>query len=318
MSCAHGALPARRHWLRQGTAVALACALPGASFGALVQPAGAQGAALVLHDALGRRVKIAAPPRRIVTIFSSNTELVAALGLLDRIVGVEDFTRFPAEVALIPKVGGRLGFSADAVVAQRPDLVIVTPARQAAHQLVAPMERIGVPVLVLLSRSLGEVIANVRLVARATGVEARGEALAAGLESRLARVDALVAGRPAPRMLMLTGRLGNGMLLVARPDSYTGEAMLRAGGRFALGGSGAVPQVSPEAVLAAEPEVLLFAGTEQALQDLVRQPSWRDMRAVRSGQAFTVSRSEFLIPGPRTLDGIEKLAQRLHGAEGLA
>lgn len=291
----------RRSLLRGGAAGGLALAgLP------------ARAAPTVLHDALGRRVVLPAPPQRIVTIFSSNTELVVSLGMLDRIVGVEDFTRFPPEVQRIAKVGGRLGFSADAVVAQQPDLVIVTPARQAAHQLVAPMERIGVPIVVLLSRSLAEVIGNVRLVAQAGSVVARGEVLAGGLESRLAQVDARVAGRAAPRMLMLTGRLGNGMLLVARAGTYTGEAMLRAGGRFALAGAGAVPQVSPEAVLAADPDVLLFAGTDEALRDLVGQPGWRDMRAVRAGRAITVSRSEFLIPGPRTFDGIDKLARWLH------
>ncbi|MGC3986864.1 MAG: ABC transporter substrate-binding protein [Pseudorhodoferax sp.] len=293
----------RRTLLRRCAASSLALAWPLA-----------QAAPTVLHDALGRRVVLPAPPQRIVTIFSSNTELVVALGLLDRIVGVEDFTRFPPEVARIAKVGGRLGFSADAVVAQRPDLVVVTPARQAAHQLVAPMERIGVPILVLLSRSLDEVLGNVRLVAQAAGVPGRGEALAAGLQARLAQVDARVAGRTPPTMLMLTGRLGNGMLLVARADSYTGEAMLRAGGRFALAGAGAVPQVSPEAVLAADPDVLLFAGTDEALRDLAAQPGWRGMRAVRAGRAVTVSRSEFLIPGPRTVDGVEKLARWLHPA----
>ncbi|CAN7658241.1 ABC transporter substrate-binding protein [Pseudorhodoferax sp. LjRoot39] len=294
---------ARRALLRHGTVGALVLGgLP------------AQAAPIVLHDALGRRVVLPAPPQRIVTIFSSNTELVVSLGMLDRIVGVEDFTRFPPEVQRIAKVGGRLGFSADAVVAQRPDLVVVTPARQAAHQLVAPMERIGVPILVLLSRSLDEVLGNVRLIAQAGGVPERGEALAGRLQARLTAVDARVAGRTLPSMLMLTGRLGNGMLLVARADTYTGEAMLRAGGRFALAGAGVVPQVSPEAVLAADPDVLLFAGAQDALRDLVAQPGWRDMRAVRAGRAVTVSRSEFLIPGPRTVDGVEKLAQWLHPA----
>ena len=272
----------------------------------------AHAAPIEVRDALGRSVVLPAAPQRLVTIFASNTELVASLGLADRIVGIEDFTRFPPEVLSRPKVGGRLGFSVDAVVAQRPDLVIVTPARQAAHQLVAPMERIGVPVLVLLSRSVGEVLDNIRLVARATGVAERGDVLAASLQRRLDAVAHHVAGRPAPRVVMVTGRVGNGMLLVARDDTYTGEAMLKAGGRFALTGRGAVPQVSPEAVLASDPDVLLFAGTRAALDELIRQPGWRDMRAVRAGRAITVSRSEFLIPGPRTIDGIESLAHILH------
>lgn len=269
-------------------------------------------APITVRDALGRTVVLPAPPQRLVTIFASNTELVAALGLVDRIVGVEEYTRFPPEVAARPKVGGRLGFSVDAVVAQRPDLVIVTPARQAANQLVDPMERIGVPVIVLLSRSVGEVLDNIRLVGRATGVPERGDALAQSLQARLDRVAQQVAGQPAPRIVMVTGRVGNGMLLVARSDTYTGEAMVLAGGRFAITGRGAVAQVSPEAILASDPDVLLFAGTEAALDDLVRQPGWRDMRAVRARRAVTVLRSEFLIPGPRTIDGIESLARWLH------
>lgn len=269
-------------------------------------------APIEVRDALGRTVVLPAPPQRLVTIFASNAELVAALGLADRIVGVEEYTRFPPEAAAKPKVGGRLGFSVDAVVAQRPDLVIVTPARQAANQLVDPMERLGVPVIVLLSRSVGEVLDNIRLVGRATGVPERGDVLAQTLQARLDRVAQQVAGRPAPRIVMVTGRVGNGMLLVARSDTYTGEAMVLAGGRFAIAGRGAVAQVSPEAILASDPDVLLFAGTKAALDDLVQLPGWRDMRAVREQRAVTVSRSEFLIPGPRTIDGIESLARWLH------
>lgn len=275
----------------------------------------AHAAPIEVRDALGRTVVLPAPPQRLVTIFASNTELVAALGLAERIVGVEAYTRFPPEAASKPKVGGRLGFSVDAVVAQRPDLVIVTPARQAATQLVDPMERIGVPVMVLLSRSVGEVLDNIRLVGRATGVPERGDALAQALQARLDRVAQHVAGQPAPRIVMVTGRVGNGMLLVARSDTYTGEAMVLAGGRFAIAGRGALAQVSPEAILASDPDVLLFAGTQAALDDLVRLPGWRDLRAVRAQRAVTVSRSEFLIPGPRTVDGIESLAHWLHPAK---
>ena len=275
----------------------------------------ARAAPIVLRDALGRSVALAAPAQRIVTIFSSNTELVASLGLVDRIVGVEDYTRFPPQVMGLPKVGGRLGFSVDAVVAQRPDLVIVTPARQAAHQLVDPMERVGVPVMVLQSRTLAEVIGNVRLVAQATGVVARGDALADALQARLHAVDARMAGRAAPRALTITGRMGNGMLLVARPTTYTGDALVRAGVRHAIPDIGRLAQVSPEAALASDPDLLLFAGSQEALDELVRQPGWRDMRAVRAGRAATISRAQFLIPGPRTFDGIEALAGWIAAAQ---
>ncbi|WIM09056.1 ABC transporter substrate-binding protein [Enhydrobacter sp.] len=269
---------------------------------------------VTVHDAFGRAVTLAAPPRRIVPIFSSNTEIVTALGLADRIVGIDAYTRYPPQVLDRPAVGGRLGFSVDAIAALRPDLVIVTPARQAAHQLVEPMERIGVPVLVLLTRSVEEILANIRLVARMTGVTARGEEVAMQFADRLARVAARLAAEPAPSTIMITGRLGNGLMLVAREGTYTGDAIVRAGGRFALEGTAMLAQVSPEAILAADPDVLLWAGGARDLAALIAEPGWADLRAVRAGRAHAVNRAELLIPGPRTVDGIEHLAALLHPA----
>ena len=176
---------------------------------------------IAVHDAFDRTVTVPAPPQRIVTIFASNTEMVAALGLADRIVGIEAYTRYPPEIANKPLVGGRLGFSVDAIVSARPDLVVVTPARQAAHQLVDPMERIGVPIIVLMQRSVREIFANIRLLGRVAGLPDRGEELAGRLEARLASTVRRVRDRKPPRVIMITGRLGNGLLLVARPGTYT-------------------------------------------------------------------------------------------------
>jgi iron complex transport system substrate-binding protein len=237
--------------------------------------------------------------------------MVAALGLADRIVGIEAYTRFPPEVLGKPLVGGRLGFSVDAVVAERPDLVVVTPARQAANQLVDPMERLGIPIVVLLHRSVAEVLDNIRLLGRLGGVAQRGEELAARLQARLDRIKQRVAGLSQPSTIMITGRLGNGLLLIARPGTYTGDAIVRAGGRFGLE-SGAIAQVSPEAILNADPDVLLFAGSEKDLKELIARPGWKDMRAVRDKRAHAVVRAELLIPGPRTIDGIERLAEIFH------
>ena len=261
-------------------------------------------------DAVGRSVILEKAPKRIVPIFASNTELVAALGLSDRIVGIEAYTRFPPEVVGKPLVGGRLGFSVDAIVAQRPDLVIVTPARQAMHQLIEPMSRLNIPVVVLLSRNVAEVMANIRLVGRVAGVAAKGEAVARELEERLAAVQALRPPGPAPRVLMITGRMGNGLVLIARADTYTGDAIILSGGHHALERT-VVPQASPEAIIAADPDVLLFAGRQDELDELVAQPGWNLLRAVRTGRTHLVARAEFLIPGPRTVTGIEKLSALL-------
>ncbi len=275
----------------------------------------AQTNVITVTDALERRVNLEKIPQRIIPIFSSNAELVAALGLADRVVGIEAMTRHPAELRGKPVIAGRLGFSVDAMARQSPDLVIVTPARQAMHQILDPMDRLNVPVIVLLSRSVQEVLANMRLVGRAAGVPERAEALTKQLESRLRNVGLARRGGRPQRVVMITGRLGNGMVLIARSDTYTGDAIRLAGAEHALERS-AVPQVSPEAVIAADPDVLLFAGTQGQLDELVAEPGWPLLRAVREKRVYTVSRAEFLIPGPRTVDGIEKLAALLQEVQG--
>ena len=297
MNRATGVARPRRMFL----AIALGFALPAAA----AEP-------VTIRDAFDRSVTVPAPPQRIVPIFASNVEIVASLGLADRIVGIESFTRYPREVLDRPLVGGRLGFSVDAVVALKPDLVVVTPSRQAANQLVDPMERLGVPIVVFLQRSVPEILANIRLMSRIAGVAERGEQVAARFEARMAAVKRKVEGRKPPSTIMITGRLGNGLLLVAREGTYTGDAMVMAGARFALPGTATLAQVSPEAILNADPDVLLWAGNERDLKDLIARPGWADMRAVRSGRARTVSRVELLIPGPRTIDGIEHLAAIFH------
>lgn len=268
---------------------------------------------ITVRDAFERSVTVPAPPRRIVTIFASNTEMVAALGLTDRIVGIEAYTRHPPEVLGKPLVGGRLGFSVDEVVAQRPDLVVVTPSRQAANQLIDPMERLGIPIVVLLQRNVAEILANIRLLGRLGGVDERGGALAAKLQARLDRVEQRAAGRKRPSVVMITGRLGNGLLLVTRPGTYTGDAIVRAGGRLAFDG-GAIAQVSPEVIFNSDPDMLLFAGAEKDMKELIGRSGWSDMRAVKNRRVHAVSRAELLIPGPRTIDGIERLASILHPA----
>lgn len=287
-----------RHWL---AAIALGLAAP-------VQAA----EPVTVHDSFGRAVTFAAAPQRIVPIFASNVEIVASLGLADRIVGIEAYTRYPREVLDRPLVGGRLGFSVDAVVALRPDLVVVTPSRQAANQLIDPMERIGVPILVLLQRSVPEILDNIRLLGRVAGVPERGAEVAALLQARLDAVKRKVEGRKPPSAIMITGRLGNGLMLVAREGTYTGDAMVLAGARFALPNTRTLAQVSPEAILNADPDVLLWAGSERDLKELIARPGWSEMRAVKSGRARVASRVELLIPGPRTIDGIERLAAIFH------
>lgn len=258
---------------------------------------------------------IARPPRRIVAIFASNTEMLAAIGALDRVVGVEAFTRFPPEVRGLPLVGGRLGFSAEAIARLEADLVVMTPARNAAHALTEPMSRIGIPTLVVTHRDLPQIFANLRLLGLATGQEGVAEALVGRLEARLAAVRSRVAHRVPVRLFLETSSTGRGVFGTIRPGSYSFDAVRLAGGESVFPGLSphGPPLVSGEAILRADPAVFLVAGRPEQAAEVPVRTGFAALSAVRGGRVHVVSRAHFLIPGPRVVEGVESLSRLLHG-----
>lgn len=271
--------------------------------------------ALTINDALGRQVNLSAPPKRIVTVFSSNTELIAALGLGDLIVGIDAQTFYPEEIADRPKIGGRLGISLEQVVARRPDLVLVTPARQAVHTLLSPLEKLGIPTVVLTSRTVEEIRNNLKQVSVLTGVPEAGQKVIAEMEARLAEVDRRRRGRPRPMVVLITSRLSSGLFMTARKGSYTADIVELAGGDLALELVSTpglrLPQISPEALLSLDPDIIIYTrrrgeGTE--LGDYLGGQAFSMLKAQRQGHIYDVPSSEFLIPAPRVINGVERLA----------
>lgn len=262
-------------------------------------------------DAFGRAVTIPTKPARIVSIFASNTEMLVALGVRDRIVGIEDYTRHPPGIEQLPKVGGRLGFSVEAVARLEPDLVVVTPARHAAATLIKPMATIGVPVVVVMHRDIVQVFANIALLGRATGEETAAAALIARLQGRLAAVAARLAGRAPRRVYLEIDAAARGAFMTVRPGTYTADALRLAGGDNVFAGAPG-PQVSGEAVLHADPDVILLATRRTTPAEIAARVGWQRLTAVRAGAVLPVPRPLLLIPGPRIVDGVETLARLLH------
>lgn len=268
------------------------------------------GFPLTVVDALGRQVEIPRQPQRIVAIFASNVEMLAAIGAGDAIVGVEEWTRYPADIAERSKVGGRLGFSVEAIARLQADLVVMTPARQAAT-LVDPLQRIGIPALVLNHHDLDAVLANIRLLGRATGHEPDAEQLIERMQVRLDAVQARLADRPPVAVYMETGSNERGSYLSLRGENYTSDILRLAGGRNLFADS-RLSQVGGESVFHANPARIIVAGTPQQAAALARRPGWQSIPAVAAGRIDSLPSALLLIPGPRVVDGVEQLAALLH------
>lgn len=279
---------------------------------ALALPVAPLSASVLVHDGLNRAITIQQPPTRIVSLFASNTELLAALGLESRIVGIEDYTHYPPGIRDNRTfVGGRLGFSAEAIARLRPELVVMTPARGAADALLRPMAVTGTPVLVLTHTDMEQIFSNLDLLGQAAGVPELAQATIAGLRARLASVQAGNQDRRPPRVYLEIGENDRGALQTVRAGTYTADALALAGADNVFAGLNGITQVSGEAVIRANPEVILVARTDTDISRISSRPGWQHIDAVRNGRVYAVDRALLLIPGPRVVDGVEQIARLL-------
>jgi len=246
----------------------------------------------------------AGPARRVVTLAPSLTETVLALGAGDTLVGVSRFDERP-EVKALPRVGGFVDPSVEAVVALRPDLVLVQPA-PGNQRPVEKMAELGTPVLLLPLHGVGQVLAAIRECGKALGRERASGALLERIERSRERVRRRAASLPRPRVLFVYGFQP---LVVAGPGSFADELLRDAGAVNAADRATApFPVYSVESVLRARAGVVLnAAGLHEGGGDKLRAlPGLREARWV------DLPSQDLLHPGPRLAEGLEELFRLLH------
>ena len=255
-----------------------------------------------LTDDRGRAVQLARTPLRIVSLLPSLAETVCALGECHRLVGVDRYTNWPESVRKLPQVGGGLDPNIEAIVALRPDVVLMATSSRAAARL----ETLGIAVMALepkthadMQRVLGKVgqllgVPDAQRVWRATdaGVQAAVQSLPPA--ARGARVYFEV--NPGP--------------YGAGPGSFIGETLARLGARNILPATlGPFPKLNPEFVVRANPD-LIMVGARSA-EGLAARPGWASMRALREQRlcVFSPEQSDVLIrPGPRMAEAARLMA----------
>lgn len=251
-----------------------------------------------------------APPGRIVSLAPSITETLFALGIGDRVVAVSDFCDYPPEVKRLPRVGSFNAPSVEAVLAQRPDLVLATPS-PGNHESVLTMQRLGVRVEVVDPARLADLPVVTKRIAEVAGVPDAGDRLVAAMTRDMDAVRARVAGAAKPRALMLVGQ---DPLVAVGPESFLGELLVEAGAVNVAPAGESWPRLNVEVVIAANPDVIidLSMGTEAgtAIADYwTRYPS---IAAVRAGRVYPFRSLEALRPGPRLPQALTELARLLH------
>jgi iron complex transport system substrate-binding protein len=293
----------------RATALAVVLALVGAA--AFAGPGAAAAAGFAVRDMGGRVVALPAPPRRIVSLVPSATEIVFALGGEDRLAGVTDYCDFPPAARAKPRVGGMVDPSLETLVTLRPDLVIATSEGN-RDETFQQLNRLGLPVFQVNASHLGEVMELIRRLAVLTGREAAAPALVDGLQSRIQAVRRAVAQRPRPRVLYV---VWPEPLIVPGRDALVTELIAIAGGdSISATHADAYPRFSVEAAVARAPEIILLARHGAGAGPVGREKWERlaSLPAIRAGRIHAVDGNFLHRYGPRVVDGLEQLARRIH------
>jgi len=257
-----------------------------------------------LIDEIGRTVWVKPNPQRIVSLAPSITEILFALGLGDQVVGVTSYCDYPPEAAAKEKVGDTLRPSIERIVALKADLVIVSTASQ-LEAFVKNLDKLQIPVYVSDPRNLDGVLASIERIGELVGVADRSRELTGTLRARIDAVESRVSGLNRPRVLFI---LGTSPLITVGGRGFIDDLINRAGGRsISAGQSGDYPQFSLESAVAAQPEVIFLQSGETELSG-----SLKNTTAARDGRVFRLDDALLLRPGPRIVDGLEKMAARIH------
>jgi iron complex transport system substrate-binding protein len=258
--------------------------------------------------------------RRIVALAPSITETLFALGIGDRVVGVSRWSDYPPEAASRPIVGGYFDPNYEAILALRPDLVVVL---QEQHRVKRGLEKLGLRTLAVRHQDIDGILASLPLVGHACGAEAKAAVIAADIRARLDYVQSQTTGLSRPRVLLVIQRLhGTGRIqqcTVAGADGFFDRIIEIAGGQNACRLTTArFPTLSAEAMVRMDPEVIidLSAGVGQApARSRPALDDWRQLSqvsAVRSGRVHHLVADYALHPGPRFIMLVEHLAQLIH------
>lgn len=259
----------------------------------LVATSLACAAAVTVTDDRGRGVSLTQVPQRVVSLLPSLTESVCALGQCARLVGVDKFSNWPVSVRSLPRLGGLDDAPLEAIVALKPDLVLLAESARITPRL----ESLGIKVLALEPRKLADVQRVLVVLGRVFQTDAADkvwQSIDAGLSQAALE---LPAHARASRVYFEVSREP----YAASEASFIGELLARLGLRNIVPGAlGPFPLLNPEFVVRADPDIIMVADAGAA--ELRQRPGWRQMRALRNKRLCTFSREQgdmLVRPGPR-------------------
>jgi len=268
---------------------------------------------VVVTDQKGREVTVAAATR-IVSLAPSNTEIIYAMGIADRLVGRTDYCNYPPEASEVPSIGGFSTPDLETIVALEPDLVLATSIHE---EIVGQLEALGIATVVLNPQTIDDILASIDLVGRAAGAEAEATALASEMSARIEAVAAKTAGMTGDDLVRTCFVVWHDPLMLAGGDTIYEELIRTAGGANIVSDQSGYPSIDLEDVIVTDPQVVIVGygmgdGEDLALQYLRDEPRLAGIAARQNDRIYGIDQDIVGRFGPRIVDALEQFASFLH------
>jgi iron complex transport system substrate-binding protein len=270
---------------------------------------------LTVTDELGREVTLASEPERVVSMLPSHTETLCALDACAKLVGLDSFSDYPSEIQDLPRLGSGLSGVDDApdveaIVTLQPDLVLVSEFGELASQL----ELAGLTVYAGSPQTLEDAYTFFAVLGELVGREAEAAVLTGRVQGEIAAIERLVGGLEPTSVYY---ELDPTPYSVG-PNSFIGVLIEKAGGANIVDAAlGDFPQLDPEYLVAADPEVIILADAPfgESAATVAARPGWGGLRALETGRVYELSEAESDLTGragPRVAEVVRLFARLLH------
>ncbi len=266
-------------------------------------------AKITFTDDSGRKIVLAGPVDRVVSLAPSNTEIVFWLGAEDKLVGVTDFCDYPAAAKKKPKIGDFATPNIEKISEADPQVVLATGGLQ--DSVVKSLEGLGINVIAFDPTTVEGVLEDIRRTARVLGIEDEASGKLDDLKKRADDVREKAEGLDERKLFF---EVYNQPLTTAGKDTLI-DSMVGDAGALNTGAAagGGFPQFSVEQLFNDDPYAYVaIKGSMQDPQDVSSRPGYDRLTAVKDGRVYVVDDNIFVRSGPRIVDGLEALAMIVH------
>ena len=296
------------------TALLAGCAFPHSNF-----PSKETQGIVISTDSLDREIMLATPPRRIVSLAPSNTEIVFAIGAGDRLVGRDELSDFPTEALDVESIGSLYPkVNTEVVIALEPDLVLAAGITNPDD--VTALEELGLTIYTTsFPENLSDVYNDILAVGELTGETTAARAVVDNMQRRVHAVEKIIANanaEDAPTVFYELDATDPSKPWTSGPGSLINLLIMTAGGvNIGAARRESYWQINLEELVQQDPQIIILGSSKYGGQTptlVSERPGWGQIAAVTAGNVHAFDDDLVSRPGPRLVQGLETLASIIH------